>query len=246
MKTFVKISSLLLVLSNLSAQGVIITNKERPYLYLSSAYVSSSNYNHGTVDPFYSPGTELIPDQTVRADLGFHLNKNVSIEVGYMRMPLAILYKLAIEGQSISNRSLSRSRISFYSLRLHHGISLYKNRILLKTGIGYAIGNSTGTMNQLGPTAPKTSETFGNTITESRTTRRLANGNGDFLTLNLGIEFVVFKKLSLFANYSLYHGFQDYEEVTIDYTINGSRGRFTTTSDGSFRGHELGLKFHFR
>ena len=232
--------------SNILAQGVNINNQERPYFYLSAAYVSSFNYNHVTFDPYYSRSFGVHPNKTVRADVGIQINKRLSVEAGYIRMPLEVKHELMIGRQEISNGSRSNSRISFYSIRLNHGLSLWKNRVLFKTGLGYAIGNSTASFREIGPSNPKISTSFGHTIRTSITSKRLENGNSNFLTMNAGIELVLVKKVSLFANYSVYKGFSDLEELTFDYNINGGKGIFTTTADGSFMGYEFGLKFNIR
>ncbi len=232
--------------STILAQGVKINNQEGPHFYLSAAYVSSYNYNHVTSDPYYTRSFGIQSNKTVRADFGLQINRRISIEAGYIRMPLEVKHELLIGRQQISNGSRSNSRISFYSMRLNHGLSIWKNRILFKTGLGYALGNSTASFREFGPSIPKTSTSFGHVITTSTSSKRLRNGNNHFLTMNAGIELVLDKKVSIFANYSVYKGFSDYEEMTLDYNINGEKGIFTTTADGSFMGYELGLKFNFR
>ena len=84
------------------------------------------------------------------------------------------------------------------------------------------------------------------TITTSKTINYLHSGTSNFLTLNLGLEFRLHKKLSLFGNYSIYNGFTDLQEETIDYTINDKIGSFKATTNGSFRGWEFGIRYNFR
>lgn len=115
----------------LLAQGLNINNQERPNFYLSSAYVNSFNYNHVTFDPYYSNSYGGHSNKTVRVDFGIQINRRLSLDVGYIRMPLETKHKLVIDNQQISTSSRSYSRISFYSIKLNHGMSLWKNRIKL-------------------------------------------------------------------------------------------------------------------
>ena len=233
--------------NNLTAQKVSLTNPDKPFLYLSSAYVVSNPINEVTVDPFYSEGVRSVSDKTVRVDLGLQLNRNLSFELGYIRTPLWLTKNLTINNQPISGGGgVSYTRINFYSIKLKHRLSLHKNQILLYTGLGYALGNSGVDLKTLGPSEPKTFTSYGNTITTTSTIKGLHSGKSHFLTFDLGLEIALHKKISLFTNVTIYKGFTDLQEQTIDYNINGTEDSFTTTTDGSFMGLEMGLKYNFR
>ena len=235
-----------IVFTKSNAQSVKVDAKQKPFFYLSAAYVASNNNNHVTGDPFFSKNRYFEPNRTVRADVGIQFNNRISVEAGYMRMPLEIGHSLDINDRGISNGNASYTRISFYSIRLKHGIHLLKNKLLLKTGLGYALGKSGLTFEQLGPSTPVTDISFGHEIVTSRVLRRLHTGNSNFLAFDIGLEINASKNFAFFINYSMYNGFNDLMEETIEYRINGLDGTFRSTADGSFKGYELGLKFNFR
>lgn len=235
-----------LLINNLSAQEIQPTNSEKSYLYVSAAFVSSNAINEGTVDPFYSAGTNVSADNVGRFDVGIRFKRNVSVEVGYTQNSLWLTRKLSIDDQMISAGGSSNSRISFYSAKIKHHLYFYKNRLMLNTGIGYALGNSTVSLNQFGPSNPNTITSFGNDITYTRSSEGLHSGSSNFITFDLGLEVEVYKRFSLFSNISIYKGFKDLQKQTYDYNINGVEGSFTSTTDGSFVALEWGVKYSFR
>lgn len=237
--------------NKLAAQGIQLTKSDHPFLYISSAYTRTSTFSEGTSDPFYeTSSTNTYPDRTVRADLGLQINNNVSFEVGYIRTPLWLTNKLTFDDDlpllGSGGSGSSYTRISFYSIKLKNSFSLWKNIIQLKSGLGYALGNSDVRVQTIGPSEPRTFTIDSHTISTSSTLTGLHNGNSHFITFDLGLELSIHKKISLFANVSYYRGFTDLQQEFIEYTIDGTKGSFTTVTDGSFLGRELGLKYNFR
>lgn len=233
--------------NSLSAQEIVPVSPDKPYFYISTAYVGVSPINQATSDPFYSAGNNLdFSNKTGRIDIGIQLNRDFSFELGYISNDLDLTRKLVIDDLLINVGSESRVRISFYSLKLKHHLPLYKNRFKLNTGLGYALGSSNVDLDVLGPTELRTQANLENTILFKKTTRGLHSGKSNFITFDLGVEFELIKKISLFSNVSVYKGFTDLQEQTYDYNINDTTGLSTISTDGSFIALEFGVKYSFR
>ena len=233
--------------SDLFAQGVKINSSDRPFLYLSTAYASTSSFSQGTNDPFYSGSHQSYASNTVRADLGLQLNRNLAFELGYIRTPLWLTKKITVGDLPVSNGGgVSYTRVSFYSFKLKHSSPVFHKNILFKTGLGYALGVSNVNIGKLGPSEPKTTTVNENVIVSSSTITDLHQGSTHFMTFDVGLEWAIHRKFSVFSGASLYRGFTDIQQEEIEYNINGTKGSFTTTTDGSFYAFEAGIKYNFR
>jgi len=233
--------------NNISAQESLLKSPDKPYFYISAAYVGTSSINQATNDIFYSAGNHLsFMEKTGRLDIGLQFNRHLSFEVGIIENDLWLSNELVIDNQILGGGGRSWSPIRFYSFKLKHHLILYKNRIKLNTGLGFALGNSQAPLSKWGPSEPRTFTSYGNTISTIETLEGLHNGTSNFITFDLGIEFVLLKKISLFSNVSVYKGFTDLQQLTFDYIINDIAGSSTFTTDGSFAALEFGLKYSFR
>ena len=187
--TFLLFLTISVTENTISAQGVQLKQtSDYPYLYLSSAYISTNSISHGTADPYYSGSTASYSDKSARGDFGIQINKNAAFEVGYMRTPLWITRELSLTEDPLFNINggSSYSRISFYSFKFKHTLPLWKNRINFKTGLGYALGVSNVSPNVLGPSGPKTSTFLDISYTETKTLTPLHIGSTHFMTFDLG------------------------------------------------------------
>jgi len=230
---------------NFNAQQVTVESPKNSYFYVSSAFVSSSTINHETIDPYFSISDQIENHRTLRFDVGFTFMKNTSLEIGYLGNWMDTATKLVIDEDRIPIGITSMARIAMYSLVLTHNFNLYKNRVFISPGLGYAIGNYSE-LPEWPLTTPEDRIDFGHEISSRTSSTALTDGSGHFLVFKFGIEVAIFKKLSIFSNFYLHKGMKNILEKETMYTINQENGSHKITSDGSTQGIEIGIKFNFR
>jgi hypothetical protein len=220
-----------------------INLKECCFNYISTSYVRAYGMEEITLDPFYKRSFEHV--NTIRVDIGAQVSPRIGIDFGYTHTTLWQRKKLYFDEELIKSGGRSDASISFSTIRLSHNLPILKEKILFTSGLGYALGKSKVPLQTLGPSDPNVFSHGGLTYSESSTVKGLHSGYSHFLTMDLGLEILIFEKFSLFSKVSYYKGFKDLQEQKIAYDIMGEEGNVNITTNGSFVGVEFGLKFKF-
>lgn len=211
--------------------------------YISASYVRASGVESLTFDPYYS--RSLNPVNTIRFDFGAQLSNHFAIEFGYTRTSLWLKKDLTINERLVKSGGQSDASISFKTFEFLYNTPVFTNKLHFISGIGYALGNSNVPLGSSGTSNPKIFTNDDITYTETSTITGLHSGKSHFLILDLGLEYQVFNRVSVFSSVSYFKGFKSLQEQEIQYIINGSEGTVSIQNDGSFVGLEFGIKYKF-